>query len=473
MKRFLFLLLAVLLATMVYAADPITVPDKATNDKLTAAEFNQLLDALKDGTRDITTKNLNAQGGTFSGSVAMGTTALTGNLFTVTGTDTQMLVKTGVDGPNIVFGHDENTITDGTTVRSNTISGGGYTAFPNHIDGDETRYATIGGGYDNHIDGVNSTDPLDATTATIAGGSHITIKCTHATVGGGSSHSIGIGSDYSVIAGGNTNDVADGANHGTIGGGYDNTVSDDYSTVAGGTANTASGTSCTVAGGSGNTAGTGNANTVCGGINNTASGGNATVLGGTTNQATGQGSLAWGRAAIASARGSVCLTTDTTANYGLTNSVANSFAAKFDGGYRWYGGSSEIGETSGTKGALKTVAVDAAANITASATVTIAVNVPASSKLIGCQLRVDTALAAGELWDAAYAGGATQAIATAQAVAQNTKVNTFFNVNAATDITSDVTTIAITKNGGGSFTAQGTIRAIVYYQAFTAMADAS
>jgi len=31
----------------------ISVPDKSTGDNLTAAELNQFLDALKDGTRDI------------------------------------------------------------------------------------------------------------------------------------------------------------------------------------------------------------------------------------------------------------------------------------------------------------------------------------------------------------------------------------------------------------------------------------
>ena len=127
----------------------------------------------------------------------------------------------------------------------------------------------------------------------------------------------------------------------------------------------------------------------------------------------------------------------------------------------------------GTTGGIEYQYAEATANITAVASVTIQVNVPSGSKIIGCQLRVDSALAAGELWDAAYATGATQAIAAAQAVAKNTKVNTFFNANAATDIASAETDIAITKNGGGSFTAQGTIRAIVYYQAFTAMADAA
>jgi archaellum component FlaF (FlaF/FlaG flagellin family) len=86
-------------------------------------------------------------------------------------------------------------------------------------------------------------------------------------------------------------------------------------------------------------------------------------------------------------------------------------------------------------------------------------------------LHVKTALAAGETWDAAYSGGATQAIAANQAVAQNTNVNQHFVVNTDTDIASSTTNVAITKNGGGSFTAQGTIEAVCYafvHEAWTA-----
>lgn len=88
---------------------------------------------------------------------------------------------------------------------------------------------------------------------------------------------------------------------------------------------------------------------------------------------------------------------------------------------------------------------------------------------------MDSALAAGETWNAQYVTGATQSICTTQAVAQNTKVNKFFDTNAATDITSAETDITIQRSsnpGVDVFTAQGTIRAIVYYQAFAGMADA-
>jgi len=127
----------------------------------------------------------------------------------------------------------------------------------------------------------------------------------------------------------------------------------------------------------------------------------------------------------------------------------------------------------GTTGGLNIKAAEAAANITATSSITIPVQVPSGAIIIGCQLRVDSALTGGELWDAAYATGSTQAIASAAAVAKNTKVNKFFDPNAATPIASAATDVAITKNGGGSFTAQGNIRAIVYYLSMEAMADAA
>ena len=127
----------------------------------------------------------------------------------------------------------------------------------------------------------------------------------------------------------------------------------------------------------------------------------------------------------------------------------------------------------GTTGGLTLSKSETTANITATATVDIDVDVPTSCLLIGCQLRVDSALATGETWDAEWNDGSSmQAICTNQAVAQNTKVNKFHDANANTPLTDATTKIQISKNGGGSFTAQGTIRAIAYYYAFTAMGDA-
>ena len=125
----------------------------------------------------------------------------------------------------------------------------------------------------------------------------------------------------------------------------------------------------------------------------------------------------------------------------------------------------------GTTGGFNLKVAEATGTIEADASTTITLSIPSGAILLGCQLRVDTALTAGELWDAAYSGGSTTAIASGQAVAKNTKVNTPYNVNGATAITTDVTNIAITKNGGGSFTALGVIRAIVYYFDFDTMAS--
>lgn len=110
-------------------------------------------------------------------------------------------------------------------------------------------------------------------------------------------------------------------------------------------------------------------------------------------------------------------------------------------------------------------------DIEADASTTITLSIPTGARLIGSQLRVDAALATGETWDAAYSGGCTTAIAAAQAVAKNTKVKVLYDENAASAITTDTTNIAITKNGGGSFTAQGTVRALVYYELLTTLGD--
>jgi len=121
-------------------------------------------------------------------------------------------------------------------------------------------------------------------------------------------------------------------------------------------------------------------------------------------------------------------------------------------------------------GGLKIMAAEALGTATAAATFNIATQVPTGARIIGCQLRVDTALS--NTWDAAYNTGSTTAIATNQAVAKNTKVNVMQS-GLAEDVTTDATDITITKNGGGNFTAGGQVRAIVYYETFTAMGDAS
>lgn len=126
----------------------------------------------------------------------------------------------------------------------------------------------------------------------------------------------------------------------------------------------------------------------------------------------------------------------------------------------------------GTTGGILNDVLEATVDITAAASITLSVNVPSGSKLIGAQMRVDSALATGETWIAEWNDGASlQNIVTDAAVVKNTKANKFHDDNANTPLTDAVTDIVITKTGGGNFTAQGTIRAIVYYQGFNAMND--
>lgn len=128
---------------------------------------------------------------------------------------------------------------------------------------------------------------------------------------------------------------------------------------------------------------------------------------------------------------------------------------------------------SATGGGLVRLIAEATATMSGAST-DIDVDVPANCRILGVQLRVDTLIASGDgaaSWAAAYKTGATQAIATGQAFAKNTKVNKNFDTNADTDITTDVTKITITPNAG-TFSA-GVVRAIVYYEAFIALPDAA
>lgn len=132
-----------------------------------------------------------------------------------------------------------------------------------------------------------------------------------------------------------------------------------------------------------------------------------------------------------------------------------------------------IGEPiAGSTGGLTRKVAEAVVTLTGAST-DIAVNVPAGAKLIGTQLRVDTAItsATGASWAAAYKTGNAEAIATGQAFTKNTKVNKFFFDVDGTDITTDVTVITITPNTG-TFTG-GVVRAWVYYEVFETLADAA
>lgn len=127
-------------------------------------------------------------------------------------------------------------------------------------------------------------------------------------------------------------------------------------------------------------------------------------------------------------------------------------------------------------GSLNRKAATANSGALAGASGSIAVNVPSGARIIGCSLRVDTLVVinAGvgdQTWDAVYATGATQVIAEAAAAAANTKVDKFFDPNAATPIASAVTTITVTPNAGAVVFTSGQITAVVYYETLTSLAS--
>jgi hypothetical protein len=123
---------------------------------------------------------------------------------------------------------------------------------------------------------------------------------------------------------------------------------------------------------------------------------------------------------------------------------------------------------SGTTGGLVRKTAEATCTTTAATTCVVTLSIPTGVRLLGAQLRVDTALTAGETWSAAYSGGSTTTIAAVgTAVAKDTKVNKLH----VDEITTNTTDITITRDAG-SFTAGGVIRAIVYYETVEAMANA-
>lgn len=98
----------------------------------------------------------------------------------------------------------------------------------------------------------------------------------------------------------------------------------------------------------------------------------------------------------------------------------------------------------------------------------IAVSVPSGARLLGCQLRVDTALTDGETWGAAYVTGSTTTLAAAgRAVAQNTKIDKLH----VDEIATNTVNVRITRDAGNFTNAAGVIRAIVYYETLDTMAS--
>jgi len=111
------------------------------------------------------------------------------------------------------------------------------------------------------------------------------------------------------------------------------------------------------------------------------------------------------------------------------------------------------------------VYVEVTADIRAGKSTTIEVNIPAGAKLLVTELFVDAALAPGETWDARYIGGASQQIVRNALGEKGTRAAAFYNEYKADPITADETDIIISRSGGGKFSGQGRIRAIIHFQA--------
>jgi len=129
----------------------------------------------------------------------------------------------------------------------------------------------------------------------------------------------------------------------------------------------------------------------------------------------------------------------------------------------------------GTTGGLSVMAQEVLASITADASITVDLTIPNGSYIVGVQYQVESALAATETWDASFNDGAELwEFADDIAVALNTEGSAFWPITTVAPVTDADTNIIIDGNGAtGAFTAQGSIRFIVYYYDFGAMADAS
>jgi len=123
----------------------------------------------------------------------------------------------------------------------------------------------------------------------------------------------------------------------------------------------------------------------------------------------------------------------------------------------------------GTTGGFKRQFNEATSGTLSGATGSIAVNIPSGARILGVQLRVDTAITSGTggTWSAVYVNTPTTAICSGQAFTKNTKFNA---IHPAYEITTGTVTITLAPNTG-TFSA-GVVRAIVYYEAINAMINA-
>jgi hypothetical protein len=133
--------------------------------------------------------------------------------------------------------------------------------------------------------------------------------------------------------------------------------------------------------------------------------------------------------------------------------------------------SANSSETASSGGGFARRIAEATSGALSGATGSIAVNVPAGARILGVQLRVDTAVTfsgTDTTWKAVYVNTPTTAITTGRAIAKSTKYSA---VHPAYEITTGTVTITVSSDGSDTFTG-GVIRGIVYYEDQIAMADA-
>ncbi len=128
----------------------------------------------------------------------------------------------------------------------------------------------------------------------------------------------------------------------------------------------------------------------------------------------------------------------------------------------------------GTTGGFTTTYKEVTGTATATASFNISLGIPVGSRILGAQLRVDNALTSsdgGTAFSATIVGGPTFDITASSPFDKNTKVSINID-NSVNPVAVPGIYVLIACTGGKTFAAGGVVRVIIYYETFTAMADA-
>jgi len=212
-----------------------------------------------------------------------------------------------------IFGSNHTTITGDHCVviggGSNTISGG-VTAAGSICGSEHTLSADRSvcvGGYQNTISGSE-----DSLSVIVGSYSSSIADTSYGAIIAGTAHEID-DANYSVIIGGGSHAMTGGSPYSAIIAGYDHTMTNaDYAAIIGG-------------------------------LTNTVTANYGVVLSGRGSSVSALYGVAGGRSCVASAMGAWCI--GDSVNSELDNSTANSFAARFAGGYDFNGGAADFEST--------------------------------------------------------------------------------------------------------------------------------